>query len=117
MVDLVYLSYYVTLLDYQLMTYLGNYNKYVFSTIGVNSGRMYWMLDSMNAPYEWKSKEELIDLLQASNFANIVQLKRGIDTDQIEQITQGLPFGEIKYGESQLKIIAKNYDNMYKKLQ
>ena len=64
------------------------------------------MLDSMNAPYEWKSKNKVIDLLKKYQFDDILQLKRGVASDQIEQISAGLPYAEIKYGEGQLKFIA-----------
>jgi len=80
--------------------------QFYLSTLGVNSGRLYWMLDSMNAPYEWKSKNKVIDLLKKYQFDDILQLKRGVASDQIEQISAGLPYAEIKYGEGQLKFIA-----------
>jgi ubiquinone/menaquinone biosynthesis C-methylase UbiE len=78
-------------------------------TLGVNSGRLYWMLDCMNAPYEWKSKEEVLSLLKKYGFDDIIQLTRGISTDQVEQVSTGLSYAKEKYGEAQLKFICKKY--------
>tara|TARA_Y100000294_G_C8547077_1_gene333646 strand:- start:918 stop:1121 length:204 start_codon:yes stop_codon:yes gene_type:complete len=65
------------------------------------------MLDCIYAPYEWKSRKEVMGLLRKYGFVNITQLLRGIETDQIEQLTRGIPYAEVKYGEGQLKFIAK----------
>ena len=74
--------------------------------LGVNPGRLYWMMDCLYAPYEWRRGSDVVSLLTDSGFSNIVQLKRGVATDQIEQITTGLPFASVKYGEGQLKYLA-----------
>ena len=75
--------------------------------LSINSGRIYWMLDCIYAPYEWKSRAEVIGLLKKYGFANIYQFLRGVETDQIEQVTMGIPYAEAKYGEAQLKFIAE----------
>lgn len=72
----------------------------------INSGRLYWMMDFLYAPYEWKSESEVRDLLQQNGFSNLRQLKRGVASDQIEQISAGLPFAQLKYGDGQLKFLA-----------
>ncbi|OGL83398.1 hypothetical protein A3B32_03465 [Candidatus Uhrbacteria bacterium RIFCSPLOWO2_01_FULL_53_9] len=78
---------------------------YVMS-LGNNSGRVYWLMDCLYSPYEWKSKAEVVALLEKHGFADIKQLIRGVSIDQIEQVTMGLPYAEIKYGEAQLKFLA-----------
>ena len=79
--------------------FIQTYLKY----LNVNSGRLYWLMDNLSAPYEWKSNSKVRDLLLRNNFTNIQQLMRGVASDQIEQVTAGLPYADIKYGESQLK--------------
>ena len=46
-------------------------------------------------------------MLRKYGFVNITQLLRGVETDQTEQLTQGIPYAEVKYGEGQLKFIAQ----------
>jgi SAM-dependent methyltransferase len=75
--------------------------------MGINSGRIYWIMDCLYAPYEWKSKQEIIEMLQRNSFEDIVQLTRGVAIDQIEQVSTNLPYAEAKYGEAQLKFLAK----------
>jgi ubiquinone/menaquinone biosynthesis C-methylase UbiE len=72
----------------------------------INSGRLYWMMDFMFAPYEWKSESDVRALLQKYGYSNIKQLMRGVASDQIEQISAGLPYAKVKYGDGQLKFIA-----------
>lgn len=73
---------------------------------GVNSGRMYWIMDYLYPPYEWKYKIEVEALLKKHGFGSLKQLTRGVATDQIEQVSAGLPYADIKYGEAQLKYLA-----------
>lgn len=75
--------------------------------LGVNSGRLYWLMDNLSAPYEWKPDAEVREMLERNGFADIRQLRRGVAIDQIEQVTTGLPFAEIKYGEAQLKYLCR----------
>jgi len=81
------------------------FQKYLRS-LGVNSGRLYWIMDCCFAPYEWKSKRDVVRLLEKNRFGNLRQLTRGVDSDHIEKISKGEPFAEKKYGEGQLKFIA-----------
>jgi ubiquinone/menaquinone biosynthesis C-methylase UbiE len=81
--------------------------QHYLTLLGINAGRIYWIMDCLNAPYEWRSKVDLESLLEKNNFTNLKQLTRGVSIDQIEQITTGLPYAEIKYGEGQLKYLAK----------
>jgi len=74
---------------------------------GINSGRLYWMMDFLFAPYEWKSDADVQALMTKNGFADIRQLQRGVASDQIEQISVGLPYGKVKYGEGQLKYLAR----------
>lgn len=75
--------------------------------LGCNSGRIYWAMDCLFAPYEWKSAKDLEALLKSKGFTDMRQLTRGVDIDQIEQISQGIPYAEVKYGEGQLKYICR----------
>ena len=81
--------------------------QYFLTNLNINSGRIYWMLDCIYAPYEWKSRKEVMGLLRKYGFVNITQLLRGVETDQIEQLTRGISYAEVKYGEGQLKFIAQ----------
>jgi SAM-dependent methyltransferase len=81
------------------------YIHYLLS-LGVDTGRLYWILDYAYPPYEWKSRDEVIRLMEAAGFGDVRQLMRGIATDQIEQVSAGIPYAEVKYGEAQLKFLA-----------
>lgn len=74
--------------------------------LGINSGRIYFMMDCFYAPYEWKSGEDVKALLKKHGFNDFRQLTRGIAFDPIEQVTIGAPFADVKYGEGQLKYLA-----------
>ena len=76
-------------------------------TLGINTGRVYFMMDCFFAPYEWKSAQEVKALLSRHGFGNFRQLTRGVAIDSIEQITTGAPYAVTKYGEGQLKFIAE----------
>lgn len=75
-------------------------------SLGVNSGRLYWLMDCLYAPYEYKSLQEIESLLKSNGFVELKQLKRGVPSDQIEQVSTNLPFAKIKYGDSQVKIVC-----------
>lgn len=76
-------------------------------SFGMDAGRLYWIMDCLYSPYEWKSKEEVEALLVKYGYTDIRQLTRGVAIDQIEQITTGLPYARVKYGEGQLKFLAR----------
>ena len=81
------------------------FQNYIKS-MGVNSGRLYWLMDCLFAPYEYKSLDEVKSILLDCGFENLVHLTRGVASDQIEQISNNLPFAKEKYGDSQIKIIC-----------
>jgi len=81
------------------------FQKYIKS-LGVNSGRLYWLMDCLYAPYEYKSIEEVKKMLSINGFNNFNHLTRGVKIDQIEQVTNNLPYAREKYGDSQIKIIC-----------
>ena len=81
------------------------FQNYIKS-LGVNSGRLYWLMDCLYAPYEYKSLDQIKLWLNETGFNNFIQLKRGVPSDQIEQISQGLPYNKEKYDEGQVKIIS-----------
>lgn len=80
--------------------------QYYLQLLGINSGRIYWIMDCCYAPYEWKGDEEVRELMTKHGFKDIVQLTRGVAIDQIEQISTGLPHAAVKYGQGQLKYLA-----------
>lgn len=80
--------------------------QHCLHAFGVNAGRLYWLMDCLYSPYEWKAQAEVEALLTAYGYADIRQLTRGVAIDQIEQITTGLPYAHVKYGEGQLKFLA-----------
>ena len=80
--------------------------QHFLTLLGVNAGRIYWIMDCLNAPYEWKSRAEVEALLIKHGFDEPRQLTRGVSIDQIEQVTMGIPHAAVKYGEAQLKFIA-----------
>ena len=81
--------------------------QYYLQLLGINSGRIYWIMDCCYAPYEWKSKAAVEALLTKYGFGELRQLTRGVAIDQIEQVSTGLPHARVKYGDAQLKYLAK----------
>lgn len=73
---------------------------------GNNSGRVYWIMDCLYAPYEWKSKAEVEKLILDTGFRDLKQLLRGVSSDPIEMVSRGIPYAEVKYGDAQLKYLA-----------
>ncbi len=80
--------------------------QHFLTLLGVNSGRIYWTMDCLYAPYEWKARDQVIALLKERGFGHIQQLTRGVASDLIEKISVGEPYAEAKYGEGQLKFLA-----------
>ncbi len=80
--------------------------QHYLASIGINSGRIYWMMCAFYATYQWRAKTEVESLLLREGFNSLRQLTRGVDFDQIEQVSAGIPFSDIKYGEAQLKYLA-----------
>ena len=52
---------------------------------------------------------EVKSILLDCGFENLVHLTRGVASDQIEQISNNLPFAKEKYGDSQIKIICTKH--------
>jgi SAM-dependent methyltransferase len=75
--------------------------------LSINSGRIYFMMDCFYAPYEWKSAAAVRGLLAKHGFVAVKQLLRGVPADPIEQIGIGAAYARVKYGEGQLKFIAR----------
>ena len=83
-----------------------NLTQHYLVQLGNNSGRVYWLMDCLYAPYEWRSRDDVKTLLEDNGFGEIRQLMRGVSTDQVEMVSAGLPSAEVKYGEAQLKFLA-----------
>ena len=56
-----------------------------------------------------KKAESDFYTLKKYGFNDVIQLTRGISTDQIEQVSTGLSYAKEKYGEAQLKFICKKF--------
>jgi len=81
--------------------------QHFMTLLGINSGRIYWLMDCLFAPYERKSRSEVDALLLEHGFGDIRQLTRGIDIDQIEHVTAGRAYADVAYGEAQLRLLAR----------
>ena len=81
------------------------FQAFLFSQ-GNNSGRVYWIMDCLYAPYERKSKIEVEQLMSDAGFEDFKQLVRGVSSDPIEMVSQNLPYADVKYGDAQLKYLA-----------
>ena len=81
--------------------------QHFLQLLGINSGRIYWIMDCCYAPYEWKGRADVEALLVKHGFTDLKQLTRGVAIDQIEQISTGLPYAAVKYGDGQLKYLAR----------
>lgn len=81
--------------------------QHYLHALSLNSGRIYFMMDCFYAPYEWKSAAELESLLRKHGFADLRRMTRGANFDSIEQIATNAPFARVKYGEGQLKYLAR----------
>lgn len=76
-------------------------------SLGMNSGRLYWVTDHCYARYEWKSRPEFEALLEKHGFGELKRMPYGTGIDQSELIALGAPYAELKYGEGQLKYICR----------
>ena len=74
--------------------------------LGINSGRVYWIMDCLYAPYERKTKDSKA-LLRQYGFTDLKHLRRGIGIDNNEMVAAGIPFAEVKYGDGMLKYLAR----------
>ena len=80
--------------------------QHFIALLGVDSGRLYWIQDFLYAPYEYKPAADIKAMLGRHGFGDLRQLMRGVASDQIEQVSAGLSFAVVKYGEAQLKYLA-----------
>ena len=77
-------------------------------TSGLNKieGRLYWLMDYLYTPYEYKSVIEIKDIISKNGFRNFRLFDKGVESDQIEQDTTKIPHVRENYGESQIKTIC-----------
>jgi ubiquinone/menaquinone biosynthesis C-methylase UbiE len=81
--------------------------QHFLQSLGMGAGRISWLLACMFAPYEFVPRAEIDKLLMKRGFLEFRLLDRGIDIDYSEKIARGEPFADIKYGEGQLKYLAR----------
>jgi ubiquinone/menaquinone biosynthesis C-methylase UbiE len=84
--------------------------QHFLQSLGMGAGRISWLLACMFAPYEFVPRAEIEKWLVKRDFPEFRLLDRGIDIDYSEKIARGEPFADIKYGEGQLKYLAKKSD-------
>lgn len=75
--------------------------------LGVNPGRISWIIPTLYLPYAGKPRREVEAMMRRAGFIDLRRLTRGIAIDQIEQVSAGLPYADVKYGEAQLKYLAR----------
>ena len=81
--------------------------QHQLNVTGVGAGRTAWIMACFFGPYEFSPRTEIDSLLTDAGFEEPRLLTRGIDIDFSEKIARGEPFADIKYGEGQLKYIAR----------
>ena len=79
---------------------------HLLENIGVNPGRISWIIANLFVPYERRPRSSLEKLFKINNLYIENKLERGIEIDQIEAVYQKRPFSDVKYGEAQLKYIV-----------
>lgn len=78
----------------------------MLADFGTNTGRIYWVMDCLFAPYERKTRDEVEKLLKKHGFENLFPMRRGLDIDNNEMVHAGMPFAKIKHGDGMLKYLA-----------
>ena len=81
--------------------------------LGTDPVRVTWMMANFYVEYERRPAREVEALLRRHGFTELRQLMRGVAIDQIEQVSAGLPYAEVKYGEAQLKYLARKGDGLH----
>jgi ubiquinone/menaquinone biosynthesis C-methylase UbiE len=81
--------------------------QHFLQCLGVGAGRISWVVACIFAPYEFLPQSEVEEMLRAAGFADLRLLKRGIDIDYSEKIARGEPYADLKYGEGQLRYLAR----------
>ena len=73
---------------------------------GTDSGRIYWVMDNLFAPYERKTRSEVENLLDKYGFKDVFPMLRGLDIDNNEMVYSEQPYAKIKHGDGMLKYLA-----------
>ncbi len=81
--------------------------RHFLQSLGIGAGRISWIIACIFAPYEFLPRAEVEQLLCENGFTDFRLLTRGIDIDYSEKIARGEPFADLKYGEGQLRYIAR----------
>ena len=75
--------------------------------LGLKAGRISWIIACVFAPYQFLPRSEVEALLVKSGFTDLKLLSRGHSYDYSERIARGEPNALLKYGEGQLRLIAR----------
>jgi len=78
----------------------------MLTSYGTDSGRIYWVMDNLFAPYERKTRCEVEKLLHKHGFEDIFPMLRGLDIDNNEMVYSKQPYAKIKHGDGMLKYLA-----------
>jgi SAM-dependent methyltransferase len=81
--------------------------QHFLQCLGVGAGRISWIVACIFAPYEFLPRSQVEKLLCAAGFTDLKLLKRGIEIDYSEKISRGEPYADLKYGEGQLRYLAR----------
>lgn len=76
------------------------------NSLGVSSNKEYYLGDSLNALYNYRSKESLLSILKKTGFHNFKQLNGGYPTDFDEPFTEE-KFFKLKYGSGDLRFLCQ----------
>lgn len=75
--------------------------------LGLKAGRISWIIACAFAPYQFLPRSEVEGLLAKAGFTDLRLLSRGYSYDYSERIARGEPYASLKYGEGQLRMIAR----------
>lgn len=81
--------------------------QHTLSLTGMKPGRVAWIVGFTFANYRFYQRADFEQWIAKNGFTITKRLTRGIDTDQMEQVAAGLPYGEIKFGEAKLNYLLR----------
>mgnify|MGYP006110071309 CR=1 FL=1 len=76
------------------------------NSLGLSTNKEYYLGDSLNALYNYRTKESLLNILKKSGFYNFKQLNGGYPTDFDEPFKDD-KFFKLKYGSGDLRFLCQ----------
>ena len=80
--------------------------RHLLSLPEIALGRIWWLLDCCFAPFERRSREQVVAMMTKHGSSEFGQFNRGSASDPIEEFGQVLLHAAVKYGEGQLELLA-----------